>query len=265
MRYTTSDGVSIAYDIYGTGENLVLLHGALVDRAYWQPQLAELSQHFRVVIPDLRWNAFNAPIDYNVKRMARDILDLLDTLNIEQTHICGHALGGSVAVQLALAKPMCVDKLVLLETLPEYPLQGIFLNLLKTTIKLTPIGMLARSMRNLTSNEDCKAYIVEEVKILGKEKYFALLQAQIDYEFKTKLSQIKHATMLVRGTSESPLSKPTAVMVSRMPNAQVRVIPSAGHMANWDNTPAFNQAVLDHLMSDDDISAPFRHAANANP
>lgn len=265
MRYTTADRLSIAYDIYGRGDNLMLLHGALVDRAYWQPQLAELAQRYRLIIPDFRWNTSDAPVNYSVEQMAQDINGLLDEIEAKKIHICGHALGGSVAIHLATISPERVDKLILLETLPEYPFQGIFLQLLKATAFLTPIGMLARSMRNLTDDEDLKAYIVEQVKLLGKEKYFELLQSQVDYEFKTKLGSIKHSTLLLYGASNLPFGKAAIRMVNQMPNAYLRIIPRAGHMANWDNTPAFNQAVIDHLSSDNNSVTSFKPVANANP
>ena len=264
MRYTTSDGVSITYEVYGRGKDLVLLHGALVDRAYWQPQLAELSQYYRLIIPDFRWNTLDAPIDYSVERMAQDTLELLNHIGTKSIHICGHALGGSVAVHLATIAPQYVDKIILLETLPEYPFQGIFLQLLKATAFLTPIGMLARSMRNLTDDEDLKAYIVEQVKLLGKEKYFKLLQSQVEYEFQTILEHIQHSTLLLWGASNSRFSKATMRMVNQMPNAYIRIIPRAGHMANWDNTSAFNQAVIDHLSIDETLPTFFRPVANAN-
>lgn len=52
--YFDVNGVRIYYEIHGSGESLVLLHGSMVDHRHWQPQIMPFSKHYKVISYDLR-------------------------------------------------------------------------------------------------------------------------------------------------------------------------------------------------------------------
>ena len=58
----------------------------------------------------------------NYPAMAKDIVELLQHLNIDKAHIIGHSMGGKVAMELALTQPQLIEKLVVLDIAPvTYP------------------------------------------------------------------------------------------------------------------------------------------------
>jgi pimeloyl-ACP methyl ester carboxylesterase len=79
---------------------LVLLHGYPLSSTIWAEQQQRLSDYYRVITPDLRGHGkSDAPLGvYEMELMARDVLNLLDSLNIQKAAIMGHSMGGYVTL-----------------------------------------------------------------------------------------------------------------------------------------------------------------------
>jgi len=88
--------VTLHYTQQGQGMPLVLLHGYPFSSAIWHEQQQRLSDHYRVITPDLRGHGQSpAPLGvYEMETMARDVFALLDSLRIEKAAIMGHSMGG---------------------------------------------------------------------------------------------------------------------------------------------------------------------------
>jgi 3-oxoadipate enol-lactonase len=104
------NGIVMAYEDQGNGEPLVLLHGLCGSSDYWDKVIPALSQHYRVIAPDLRGHGQSGVLDepYLMELMAQDISELLEKLHIRQALLFGHSLGGYVTLAFAEKFP---DKL----------------------------------------------------------------------------------------------------------------------------------------------------------
>lgn len=102
----------------GTGPVVLLIHGLASTNDTWNPTLAELSTHCRVVAPDLPgYGGSEAPPgDYSLGAYACVLRDLLDALGHRSATVVGHSLGGGVALQFAYQFPERCDRLVLVAT-----------------------------------------------------------------------------------------------------------------------------------------------------
>lgn len=94
------EGVRLAYDMAGSGETLVLLHGFPLDRTIWDAQFQALSTRCRVIRIDLRGSGASARGDGPalMETLAGDVFGLLDALDIERVVIAGHSMGGYAAL-----------------------------------------------------------------------------------------------------------------------------------------------------------------------
>jgi pimeloyl-ACP methyl ester carboxylesterase len=99
----------------GSGEALLLIHGVGGHAEAYSRNLVRLGQHYRAMAMDLLWHGFSAKPPYSqaVPTYTEQIIDLLDTLEIERAHVEGESLGGWVALWLALHHPERVGKLIL--------------------------------------------------------------------------------------------------------------------------------------------------------
>ncbi|HEU4702306.1 MAG TPA: alpha/beta fold hydrolase, partial [Conexibacter sp.] len=115
------DGVRLAYRVDGSGADapaVVLLHSLGTHLGMWEPQVAPLAQRFRVVRYDCRGHGASdvAAGPLTVERLGRDVIALLDHLEIERAHLCGISLGGLTALWLAVHHPDRADRVVLANT-----------------------------------------------------------------------------------------------------------------------------------------------------
>jgi aminoacrylate hydrolase len=110
----------VHFDVHGPlGAPSVLLSSGLGGTAgFWQPQLSALiDAGYRVITYDQRGTGRSAEDlsePYSIQQMAVDALEILDASNTPSCQMVGHALGGLVALQLALDAPTRLDSLVLI-------------------------------------------------------------------------------------------------------------------------------------------------------
>lgn len=112
MPTLTVNDAQIAYDQAGTGHPLLLVHEGIVDRRMWDPIWDALAARFRVIRPDLRGFG-ETPAPDGAYANWRDLAALLRAVEDAPAHVIGASLGGSAALDLALAEPELVDRLVL--------------------------------------------------------------------------------------------------------------------------------------------------------
>jgi 3-oxoadipate enol-lactonase len=93
---------------------LVLAHSLGATLQMWDPQIAELGRHFRVVRYDLRGHG-RSPAPEGTCDMAdlgADLIDLLDRSGIERAHLCGLSIGAMIVLWVAAHHPARVGRLV---------------------------------------------------------------------------------------------------------------------------------------------------------
>jgi len=117
------NGIVIAYDDAGTGEDvLVLVHGHPFDRSMWSPQVEALSRAgWRVIAPDLRGYGETTvvPGKTTLDVFAHDIAALLDDLGIDRFVAAGLSMGGQIVMALARLYRPRLRGMVLAATFPQ--------------------------------------------------------------------------------------------------------------------------------------------------
>jgi 3-oxoadipate enol-lactonase len=106
------NGADLAYDDAGTGHPLLLVHAGIANRHMWDPVWEALASRFRVIRPDLRGFG-ETPAATQPFTNWEDLAELLRGLDARPAHVIGVSSGGSASLELALAEPELVDRLVL--------------------------------------------------------------------------------------------------------------------------------------------------------
>ncbi|MEM7407256.1 MAG: alpha/beta fold hydrolase [Pseudomonadota bacterium] len=106
------------YAVVGDGPALICLHGLGLDHTMWAPQLARLSQSFRVVCVDLMGHGGSAAprAGARIEDFADQVLTLAEHLELTSFHVMGFDLGGQVAIALAARSPERTAGLALIST-----------------------------------------------------------------------------------------------------------------------------------------------------
>lgn len=117
--------ITLSVQEAGMGAPLILLHGFPQNGMCWAQVAPAFAAGFRVIVPDLRgYGQSDAPADdtehrtYSKRRMAADIVALMDRLDLPRAHVLGHDRGARVAYRLALDHPHRLDRLGIIEIAP---------------------------------------------------------------------------------------------------------------------------------------------------
>ena len=116
-RTARVNGVNIHYVIEGDGFPVILLHGWPEMWFSWRKQIPVLSQHYQVIVPDMRgFGASEKPLhDYRTRTAATDIYELARHLGHDRVAIVGHDIGVRVSYRYCLDHESEVDRLALLD------------------------------------------------------------------------------------------------------------------------------------------------------
>jgi len=119
MERAAVDGGEIEYEVHGSGEPVLLIHGAHIADAFAPLMEQSALEDYQLIRYRRRGYAGSVPAqgppeDF-VRQAAADAAALLDHLDIERAHIAGHSSGGTISLQLAMDHPERVGSLMLLE------------------------------------------------------------------------------------------------------------------------------------------------------
>jgi pimeloyl-ACP methyl ester carboxylesterase len=107
MRPAVNGGVELAYDIEGSGPDLLLVAGTASTRPLWSLVRPQLARSFRTIAFDNRDAGAStiATGAYTLRELAADAAAVLDAAGSTHAHVVGHSMGGAIAQQLALDMP----------------------------------------------------------------------------------------------------------------------------------------------------------------
>jgi pimeloyl-ACP methyl ester carboxylesterase len=117
--YAPVNGLKMYYEIHGSGEPVVLLHGAFMTITNnWDGWIGELSKTRKVIAVEMQGHGRTAdiPRDMTYEHLADDVAALLDHLKIPRADLIGYSMGGSVAMQCAIRHPDKVRKAVIISS-----------------------------------------------------------------------------------------------------------------------------------------------------
>ena len=113
MPNATIGGLNHYYDDVGTGEILVMIHGATGSAHAFEPQYPGLSSRFRVIAPDMRSMGRSEHVtDMPETAWVDDLGELLDQIGAGQVHLLGNSLGSRVAMRFAIDHPDRVRSII---------------------------------------------------------------------------------------------------------------------------------------------------------
>ena len=98
--------MGLAYERYGSGPPLVLLHGVGHRRQAWSAVLGRLTPHRDVIVVDLPGHGESPPLTPAgrpvLDAMLAEVTGLLDELGLDRPHVAGNSLGGRLALEAGM-------------------------------------------------------------------------------------------------------------------------------------------------------------------
>ena len=198
--YAPVNGLKMYYEIHGSGQPLVLLHGGAGATEMFGEVLRPLSEGRRVVAADLQAHGRTADIDRPLRYelMADDIAALIGHLRLGKADVMGYSLGGGVALRTAIQHPDVLRKLVLVSA--PFRRDGWY-----------PEVLAAMGQSGPESAEAMKHTPMYELysRIAPRPEDWVVLFTKLgvmlrrDYDWSSEVAAMKIPTMLVVGDADS--------------------------------------------------------------
>jgi pimeloyl-ACP methyl ester carboxylesterase len=250
--YAPVNGLNLYYEIHGTGEPLILLHGGVVGITMFGPNLSALSEKRKLIAVELQGHGHTADIDrpLSFETMADDIAALIKYLGIEKADVMGYSLGGGVALQTAIRHPESVHKLVVVSA--PFKRDGFYPEVLAAMALMGPSaaeGMKQSPLSQLYPNVNWARLFTKLGDLLRE-----------DYDWSKEVATIKAPTMIVFADADAVRSahimeffgllgggqKDAGLDGSGRPVAQLAILPGLTHY-NISSSPALATAVTPFL------------------
>jgi pimeloyl-ACP methyl ester carboxylesterase len=256
MRRTV-DGVTLGYDLEGSGAPLLFLHGFPLHRGMWRPQVAALRDRFQVLTVDLRgFGESSVSDEVTLAQLAADVRALTASLGIARATVIGLSMGGYVAFRLLEQAPTFATRLVLADTRAEPDTEETRARRLALAARVEQEGREA--LRDFIgglvgpTTRARRPEVVATVEALAAADPRALvatlhaLAARPDS--RPLLSRITVPTLVIVGAEDTVTPPETArAMADAIPHSRLIVLPTAGHLSNLETPEAFTAALRTFL------------------
>lgn len=252
-------GTTMHYHEAGSGPVLVLLHGTAPGASAWGnfgSNLPVYAEKYRVLAIDLpHCGKSGKPANgyMDVAWYATVIIDMLDAMGIPSAHFLGNSVGGSVSIEVALARPEIVDRLILMGTagsLPMFsPLPTEGARNMTEFYKDEPTKeKLERILRGMVFDQDRITPEMVERRFEASVARELLVHSKPNLDWMRTLwrraGDIPHKTLLIYGRDDRVVPWDTALILLRlMPNADLHVFSQCGHWTQVERADEFNRLV----------------------
>jgi 3-oxoadipate enol-lactonase len=249
-------GRQLAYESYGSGKPLVLVHAFPFDGRMWRDTAAGLAGKCRVLAPDLRGFGESdlGTGDPAIADMADDLAALFDELAIERATVGGLSMGGYVALAFAARHRARLERLVLADTRATADTDKARAGRADALALVEREGVAAlveRQLAALLSGSASEA-LRAQVRELGRQSAAGVcagIRALRDRpDRQAELGAITCPTLVICG-SEDRISPPAEMvaLAQALPNARLTAIAGAGHLSNLERPDEFVAAIADFV------------------
>jgi pimeloyl-ACP methyl ester carboxylesterase len=243
---TTASNKKFYYEVKGTGEEVVLLHGWGGSVRSFRPIFNRLSITNRVYAIDLPGFGRSDPPspEWSTSEYARVVIEIMDNLGLAKPHILGHSFGGRIALYLAAFHPKRLGKLILVDSAGIKSKKG-----WKSRLRIGWFKAVKRILFSLGKWGEKK--LQRLYRKAGSVDYRAaggvlrsVLVRVVNEDLSPILEKITCPTLLVWGEADTdtPLAD-GRFMNSRIPSSQLVIIKGAGHYSYLEDTDLFCDTV----------------------
>jgi 3-oxoadipate enol-lactonase len=267
MPQIKAGNININYDIFGDGEPLLLIMGFGMSGAGWIPSLP-FFDGFKCIYFDNRGTGLTDKPEgaYTVEDMADDASNLLRALGIAKAKVFGVSMGGMIAQELTLRHPEQVTRVVLGCTMAGGPTAKVaspeILEKLMAGSKIMAtdpdkgFDLLLPALMPpefIAEHPEIKSMMVAGAKMFPPTPPETADRAMAGialFNAYDRLPQIKCPVMIVHGEKDVlVLPENAALIKSKIPQAEMYIIPGAGHAFQAADPVGIHQKIVAWLKS----------------
>ncbi|HEU4767160.1 MAG TPA: alpha/beta hydrolase [Pyrinomonadaceae bacterium] len=226
-EYAAVNGLKMYYEVHGTGQPLVLLHGSFV----WATNYPALAQGRQVILVDMQGHGRTADINrpFTFEQMADDTAALLKHLKIEQADVFGYGMGGTIGLGMAIRHPGLVRRLAICSAVYRNVLESYPQDILDAFKEMTPEKFAPKELKDpydkMSPAPNWKGLVAKIVRMEEDFKGFT----------KDEMKAIKAEVFIGAGDRYDVSLEHVVDMHSLIPKSQLAIFPNADHQLLFTN------------------------------
>ena len=228
-QYFTHDGIKLYYEVYGTGEPLLLVHGNGGSIGDLGAQIAHFRKRYKVIAMDSRdqGRSEDSKEKLTYEKLTDDLAALLDHLKVGPVNVLGWSDGGIEALLLGIRHPAKVKKIVAMAA---------NLNPSENAIYPEILGLVKSMIDGISPADRETLRGRRELKVTG----MLLDEPNIDPK---ALEAITAPTLVLASDHDLIRDEHTVEIYRHIPNSQLAIFPNATHLIPFDDPVSFNATV----------------------
>lgn len=252
------NGVNLVYELHGTGDPLVLIHGAQSDRSIFANLLPDFTDQFQVLLFDQRGSGQSEKpdIEYTLGMLADDTAALMNYVGFSSAHVYGVSMGGMIAQELAIRHAAAVRSLVLGCTTPGGP-QAVSLEgeAIRSSHSTAALSAEERG-RALAETAFTRGYIEQHPELISalieaRKKqpldpvgFAHRMRAAYAHNTFDRLSHITCPTLVITGKDDALIAwENSQLLADHIADSELIVLEPAGHVF-WVEQPAQSRGAI---------------------
>ncbi len=253
------------------GPTLIILHGLYGASDNWFSLSKEWAEDYDVIAVDLR-NHGRSPHSsvHNYDVLCKDVIELMDDLDIAKSVVLGHSMGGKVAMRMAVEFQQRIEALIVVDIAPKNYLPGKDENIAKHQRIIE--GMLGLDLSKIKKREDVNEILSPSIPDARTRQFIMKNLKRVKngtFQWKLNIQAIaENIDAITGGFSEERFSLDTKgfpvlfikgeesnyiqdedmeAIYTLFPGAELHRIEHAGHWIHAEQSEALSEAVLDFL------------------
>lgn len=251
------------YRTYTLGSDrdwVVFVHGAGGSSSIWYRQIRDFRQHFNVLLVDLRGHGDSSrnPVTtrpYTFEEIGREVVEVLDHLEIESAHFVGISLGTILIRTIGESTPERVRSMVMGGAITRLNLRSRVLVALGTAVKrFVPYMWLYRLFAWIIMprrhHKQSRLLFVREARRLAQKEFLRWWTMTNEVNPLLRLFEEKELavpTLYVMGEEDHMFLPPVRHLMKRHRGSVLRVVKGSGHVVNVDRADEFNSISIDFI------------------
>ena len=238
----TIDDVRIHYKVWGKGEPILLLHGAMEYWREWERQIPALAKEYKVIAVDTRGHGESTFTDRELSYdlFATDMLTLLDKLHLDSITVVGFGDGGIIGMVMAMKQPDRIHRLVAIGSNISADTNAVYKAVLDKVQNWNYEKMAFYLQVKFKENPNPKllpAFAKRMQKLL-------LTQPNLTLD---DLNKIKCPTLIMAGDHDFIKMRHISYIYENLPDGYLSIIPAGTHYCNKEKYQVVNTTILDFL------------------
>jgi len=257
MPFVEKNGDKIHYALSGaTNAPVIVFSNSLgANISMWNPQAADLEKKFRVLRYDTRGHGQSSvtPGPYSIEQLGRDVLTLLDALNVQRANFCGLSMGGMIGMWLGLNAPSRIERLVLSNTGAKIGSEKGWNSRIEMVrrdgLKAVAAGVIERWFTPEFRARSPRIWesALQMLEASPPEGYAANCAAVRDYDAREKISAIGAPALVISGAKDSATPPADGRFIAERVSGACYVELDAAHLSNIEAAERFTVELAQFL------------------